>query len=216
MANYSAVFFDMDGTLNDSGPGIMNSVRWAMRKLGHAEPDEETLRKFIGPSLMYSFQTFTGLSEAEAEAATAAYRECYRGGEIFHMTVYDGIRELLADLNRAGVRCAVVTSKPTMMTDLVLDHFDLRKHFSAVASPRPEDISNDKSFLIQKALELLSLRPEEVVMVGDTRFDMRGAKKAGCDSIGVTYGYGTEAELRENGADFLVGSPEEIRRIVGI
>lgn len=216
MANYSAVFFDMDGTLNDSGPGIMNSVRWAMRKMGRAEPDEETLRKFIGPSLMYSFQTFTGLSEAEAEAATAAYRECYRGGEIYNMTVYDGIRELLTDLNRAGVRCAVVTSKPTMMTDLVLDRFDLRKFFSAVASPRPEDISNDKSFLIQKALGLLGLRPEDAVMVGDTRFDILGAKKAGCDSIGVTYGYGTEAELRECGADHLVRCPDEIRTIVGI
>ena len=214
MADYRAVLFDMDGTLNDSGPGIMNSVRFAMRQMGRPEPDEATLRKFIGPSLVYSFQTFTGMTEAEAVEATAAYRECYRGGEIFNLTIYDGNLELLADLNRAGVRCAVVTSKPTMMTDLVLDHFDLRKYFAAVASPQPDDISNDKSFLIQKALD--ELCEGRTTLVGDTKFDMLGAKKAGCDAIGVRYGYGTEEELRASGADFLVDRPAEIRAIVGI
>ena len=216
MANYRAVFFDMDGTLNDSGPGIKNSVRYALQELGYPPLPEQMLRKFIGPSLVYSFQTDVGMTESEARNAAEVYRKYYRGGEIYHMTVYDGNLALLADLNRLGILCAVVTSKPTMMTDLVLDHFNLRKYFSAVASPKPEDVSNDKAFLVQRALRELGLSPREVVMVGDTKYDMLGAKKAGCDAIGVTYGYGTRQELQESGADYLADHPDEIRAIVGI
>ncbi len=216
MANYQAVFFDLDGTINDSGPGIMNSVRFTLEQLGRPPLPEQTLRKFIGPSLVYSFQTYAGMREEEARAAAEVYRSFYRGGEIYHLTIYDGNPELLADLNRAGIPCAVVTSKPTMMTDLVLDHFDLRKYFAFVSSPRPEDISNDKAFLVEKALHALGLSPRAAVMVGDTKYDMLGAKKAGCDAIGVTYGYGTREELLESGADYLVDAPAEIRAIVGI
>ena len=175
MANYQAVFFDLDGTINDSGPGIMNSVRFTLEQLGRPPLPEQTLRKFIGPSLVYSFQTYAGMREEEARAAAEVYRSFYRGGEIYHLTIYDGNPELLADLNRAGIPCAVVTSKPTMMTDLVLDHFDLRKYFAFVSSPRPEDISNDKAFLVEKALHALGVSPRAAVMVGDTKYDMLGA-----------------------------------------
>lgn len=214
MPKYRAVFFDLDGTINDSGPGIMNSVRYALEKMGYPQLPEQTLRRFVGPSLQYSFSTFSGMSEEEALRAVELYRECYLAGQAFNLIVYEGIPELLELLGAHGVRCAVVTSKPQKMAEMVLEHFDLLRYFDCVAGPSPDDGSNQKSVLIGRALSQLDLKSADVVMVGDTRFDIIGAREAGCDSIGVTYGYGTKEELEENGADYLAESASRIGEIV--
>lgn len=213
---YKAVLFDLDGTLNDSGPGIMRSVRYALEKMKYPALEESTLRRFVGPSLVYSFTTFSGMSEEEAWKAVDLYRECYLAGECYNLSVYDGIRELLHDLNDAGIACAVVTSKPQNMSEKILEHFDMMKYLKAVAGPDPDDPSNRKSVLIGRALRALDLSPDEVIMVGDSRYDMIGAKEAHCDCIGVSYGYGTKEELEENEADYIVDSPKEMRPILGI
>ena len=214
MPKYRAVFFDLDGTINDSGPGIMNSARIALEKMGCPPLPEETLRRFVGPSLSYSFQTFAGMTEEEAERAVTLYREYYNGGEIYNLTIYEGMRELLEVLTDSGILCAVVTTKPQAIAERVLEHFGLRGFFACIAGPDPKDGSNQKSVLIRRALRETGLQKEDVVMVGDTRFDIIGACEAGCDSIGVTYGYGTEEELRENGASWLADSPAEIGGIL--
>ena len=213
---YQAVLFDLDGTINDSGPGILNSVRYSLEKLGFPVPEEETLRRFVGPSLVYSFKTYCRLNEEQARKAVEAYRECYLDGECYNLQIYEGIEELLSDLKAAGIRCAVVTSKPQRATERILDHFDMTKYFDTVAGPDPDDPSNRKSVLIGRALDQLGLSPRDVIMVGDSRFDIIGAKEAGCASIGVTYGYGTREELEENGADYLADSGTDIRRILGL
>ena len=212
---YKAVLFDLDGTINDSSPGITNSVRFALDRLGCPPMTEPELRRFVGPSLYFSFTNYAGLDDETAERAIALFRECYGGGELFNLKIYDGMLELLADLPRFGLRAALVTSKPTGMVDRILDHFDTRKYFSVVTAPSPSDHSSDKSVLIRLALERLGLTPDEAIMVGDTRFDILGAVKAGCDSVGVTYGCGTRAELVESGATFLADSPDALRPILG-
>ena len=211
---YRAVLFDLDGTINDSGPGILNSVRYSLRKLGFPVLEDEALSRFVGPSLVYSFKTYCHMDEEQARKAVEAYRECYLAGECYNLRVYDGIPELLSDLKKAGIRCAVVTSKPQKSSERILDHFDMTRYFDAVAGPDPDDPSNKKSVLIKRALDQLSLSPRDVIMVGDSRFDIIGAKEAGCASIGVTYGYGTREELVENGADYLADSCKDIRRIL--
>lgn len=214
MAKYEAVLFDLDGTLTDSGPAIMNSVQYAMRKMGRAPLPEDTLRRTVGPSLLYSFTTYAGMSEEEAWRAVDYYRELYNNGEAYNVTIYDGIPELLERLNAAGIRCAVATSKPLVMSQKILAHFDLMKYFAAVAGPDPDDPSNQKSILIHRALDRLGVNSRDAVMIGDTRFDIIGAKEAGCGFIGVTYGYGTWQELEENGADCLAGSAQELEKIL--
>lgn len=206
----AAVLFDLDGTINDSGPGIMNSVRYSLEKMGKPVPGEETLRRFVGPSLVYSYKTFCGMDEDEAWKAVEIYRECYKAGECYNLFVYDGILELLTELNRSGIRCAVVTSKPQDMSVQILEHFDMTQYFETIIGPDPSDPSNRKSALIKRALDALGLSAQEVVMVGDSRYDIIGAKEAGCASIGVTYGYGTREELVENEADRLADSPQEL------
>ena len=216
MKKYKAVLFDLDGTINDSGPGIMNSCRYAMEKMGHEPLPEETMRRFVGPSLQYSFQTFCGMDEEEAERAIVLYRECYSAGEAYNLTVYDGMSQLLEALGKNGILCAVVTSKPQAMAEKVLEHFDLRRFFACVAGPDPSDGSNQKSVLIELALKELGISSKDAVMVGDTRFDIIGAAQAGCDSIGVTYGYGTVEELKENDATYIVDSAAGIGQITGV
>ena len=216
MPKYKAVLFDLDGTINDSGPGIMNSCRYALEKMGCEQLPEETMRRFVGPSLLYSFQTFCGMSEEEAERAIVLYRECYSAGEAYNLTVYDGMTQLLEALGENGILCAVVTSKPQVMAEKILEHFDLRRYFACVAGPDPSDGSNRKSALIERALKELGIENRDAVMVGDTRFDIIGAAQAGCDSIGVTYGYGTEEELKENGATYLADSTAEIGKVTGV
>ncbi len=211
---WRAVLFDLDGTINDSGPGIMNSVRYALKKMGYPAPEDAVLRKFVGPSLMYSFQTYCQMSEEEARQAVDAYRECYLAGECYNLRVYPGILKLLSDLKQAGIRCAVVTSKPQQTTERILAHMDILRLFDTVAGPDPDDPSNRKSVLIERALRDLELTAADVIMVGDSRYDIIGAKEAGCASAGVLYGYGSLEELRENGADHIVADPQALRSIL--
>ena len=215
MLKYKAVLFDLDGTINDSGPGIMKSVQYALGKMGYPPLPEETLRRFVGPSLQYSFRTFSGMSGEEAERAVALYRECYNNGEAYNLTVYDGMVQLLELLGESGVRCAVVTSKPQIMAGKVLAHSGLLGYFACVIGPDPKDGSNQKSVLIERALRELGLESRDVLMVGDTMYDIIGAAEAGCDSVGVTYGYGTEEELHAHNATYLADSAMEIGRIAG-
>ena len=213
---FKAVLFDLDGTINDSGPGIINSICYSLEKMQLPVPGIETLRKFVGPSLVYSYRTYCGMNDEQAQKAVELYRECYHAGECYNLFLYEGIRELLADLKKAGIRCAVVTSKPQKTSEQILDHFDMTQYFDAIAGPDPDDPSNKKSALILRALKELGLDAKDVVMVGDSRFDIIGAKEAGCASIGVTYGYGTKEELVENGADYLADTPAGIREPVGL
>ena len=98
MRNYDIILFDLDGTLTDSAPGILNSVRYACRKLGLEMPSETTLRKFLGPPLIDSFRQLVGLSDAEADRAVSAFREYFPTKGLFENEVYPGIPALLADL----------------------------------------------------------------------------------------------------------------------
>ena len=191
-------------------------ILYAMEKMGREQLPEETMRRFVGPSLLYSFRTFCGMSEEEAERAIVLYRECYSAGEAYNLTVYDGMWQLLEALGKNGILCAVVTSKPQAMAEKVLEHFDLRRFFACVAGPDPSDGSNRKSVLIERALKELGVSSQDAVMVGDTRFDIIGAAQAGCDSIGVTYGYGTVEELKENDATYIVDSAAGIGQITGV
>ena len=189
------VIFDLDGTLTQSEEGIWNCVRYAARKLGYPEPDVETLRKFIGPPLLFSFQEYMGMTEAEAEQGVVAYRERYLVTGLFENRVYPGIRRLLRMLKQQGCWVGVATGKPQEPAERIIEHFGLRKYIDAVAGPTGKH-GAEKDDLIRRAL------PEkynEGWMVGDRKFDVEGGRTVGLKTLGVGYGYGTEEELREAG-----------------
>ncbi len=210
MEKYNAILFDLDGTIIDSGPGIMKSAQYALTKFGFPEEPEERLRRFVGPSLVDSFMQFYGMSKEDAERATGYYREVYPVQGIFDATLYEGITEVLRELHDAGRKVLLVTSKPHVFAERILEHFGLSEYFDYQTGPELSDHDSRKARLIDKAVDALRLDKKRVLMIGDRHFDMEGAAESGVDSLGVAYGYGSEAELREAGAGCIVRRPQEI------
>lgn len=214
MAKYQYYLFDLDGTLTDSGMGITNSVKHALKKYGIEEQNMETLKKFIGPPLAESFQKYYGFSEEESRRAIGYYREYYQKDGIFENEVYDGIPELLETLKGAGKTLIVATSKPELFAEQILEHFKLAPYFDCIAGASMDESRVDKAEVIAYALKKYGTEAKEgMVMIGDREHDIIGAKKNGLDSIGVLFGYGSREELEKAGADHIVETPGEIAAI---
>lgn len=207
------VFFDLDGTLTDSAPGILNSVRHALGKAGAPIPDAATLNRFIGPPLVESFERFCGFDRAAAERALMDYREYFTAGGMFENRVYDGVVPLLERLAAAKVRCVVATSKPEPFARRILEHFGLADFFAAIHGATMDEARNRKEDVIAWALAH-SGDLGRVVMVGDRANDVEGARLNGLPCIGVLWGYGDAEEL--SGAACLVATPEELARRLGV
>ena len=203
------VLFDLDGTLTQSEDGIWNCAKHAAKKMGFPEPDAETLRKFIGPPLEYSFSTYMGMTKEQATEAVRFYRERYTTVGMYENRVYPGVRVMMRTLWKAGAKLGIVTGKPAYPTGKILEHFGLDKFLTTVVCAT--DGHAEKEHLIRQALPE---DPGEVWMVGDRCFDMEGGKKAGVHTLGVTYGYGSEEELLESGAERLAKIPREISEIL--
>ncbi len=210
---YEAVVFDLDGTISDSAPGIIASVRYALEKMGLPIPADDTLRKFLGPPLADSFIHFCGLTRDQAIEATLFYRERYHAVGWLENRIYPGIRTLLQTLRSAGVRLSIATGKPQDASEKILDHFRLSHLFSSIVGPLPAEYQVSKCALIQKSLEGFHGR---AAMVGDRDLDVMGAQEAGIDSIGVTYGYGNHQEFEKAHADAIVGSVDELYAVLGV
>ena len=203
------VLFDLDGTLTQSEDGIWNCAKHAAKKMGFPEPDAETLRKFIGPPLEYSFSTYMGMTKEQAAEAVRFYRERYTTVGMYENRVYPGVRVMMRTLWKAGAKLGIVTGKPAYPTGKILEHFGLDKFLTTVVCAT--DGHAEKEHLIRQAL------PEdagEVWMVGDRCFDMEGGTKAGVHTLGVIYGYGSEEELLESGSERLAKTPREISEIL--
>jgi phosphoglycolate phosphatase len=190
---YRAVLFDLDGTLTDPIVGIQRSVAYAAERVARPSPDEAALRTWVGPPLRDSF--LRHLTDAAlADAAVVAYRERYATHGMYENEVYPGIPELLAGLRAAGVRLFIATSKIRRPTEGILAHFGLAHFFEAVGAPEPHDTA-DKAEVIASLRAVVGADWETAVMVGDTPYDVIGARANGLACISVTYGYGTREAL---------------------
>ena len=212
---YSAILFDLDGTLTDSAPGIMHGFEYAIKQMGKEIPGREQLRTFVGPPLEDSFGRVLGYSEDDTGKAIAIYRDYYNNmGGALENSVFPGIEELLSRLKQSGKKLAVATSKNEKPTGIVLEHFGLDKYFDVVAASNDTD-RRTKADVIRYALEKLSVTDKsEVIMVGDRHHDISAAKETGVDSVGVLWGYGDRDELEDAGATYVVESKWEIAALV--
>lgn len=212
---YDVILFDLDGTLSDSGPGITNSVKYALDKYGIEVKDRMELFRFIGPPLVDSFMMFYGFSAEKALEITHVYREYYSVKGIFENEVYDGIEELLKKLQQAGKRVIVATSKPELFARKIIDHFGLTEYFEYVAGSNMNETRSYKDEVIAYALESCGITDlSKVLMVGDREHDILGAKKIGTDSLGVLWGYGDREELEKAGADYIAEKPQDVFEII--
>ena len=208
---YKYIFFDLDGTLTDSGKGITNAVRWSLDRMGIPVGDESRLHKVVGPPLEESYHEKYGLSGEDLAQAVSLYRVYYNEmGGAYENEVYTGIPELLASLKAAGKKVILATSKGETGVSKVLAHFDLRKYFDFVATAAPTERNTKTKVLLYALSECGITDLAECVMVGDRENDITAARNVGMDSIGVLYGYGNLEELKEAGATYIAASPEEV------
>lgn len=209
---YKIIFFDLDGTLTDSGEGILKSLEYAFREIGEEVPPLEKLRMFIGPPLVTSFHEYMNFDDEKTELAIKKYRERYVVKGIFENAPYEGIIELLEGLKNKGCRLAVATTKPEHMARTVTDHYDMTKYFETVSGAVGE--GDTKADVIMKACERMNIPGNEikdVLMVGDRKYDIVGAHECNMKCLGVDYGFAPEGEFREYGADYTVHTVEDLK-----
>ena len=212
---YNTILFDLDGTLTDSSPGIINSVIYALNKYGIDATGNPKLKKFLGPPLVDSFKDYFGFSDEKAAEAVTFYREFFSTKGLLENNVYSGITELLDELKKCGKKLIVATSKPEPFTFRILEHFDLMKYFDFVAGSNLDNTRSKKAEVISYALSSCKITDlSDVVMIGDREHDIIGANQIGIDSIGVLYGYGSLQELEAAGATHIAESTEDILKII--
>lgn len=211
----SHVLFDLDGTLTDPRPGLLGAIQYALQRLGRPVPPEETLLWCIGPPLRASFAV---LLESEDDVLLAQaiefYRERYGATGLYENQVYAGIPEALAALRAVQVTLYVATSKPHVFARRIIEHFGLKHHFAGIYGSEFDGRHMDKRDLLRYILEEEGFAPDTVLMVGDRGADMVGARVNGLWAGGVTYGYGSQEELRSAGAQVLFNTPADIVRYV--
>lgn len=213
--HFSHILFDLDGTLTDSQEGITNSIRYALRAFGIEEEDRAKLSRFIGPPLTESFMGQYGLSHAQALAAVEKYREYFRDTGIYENRVYPGIPGLLERLVHAGAQLYLATSKPQVFAERVLAHFSLTPYFRFICGSGLDGSRSDKADVIAFVLESMGLTGRsDLIMVGDRKHDVLGAKKTGLACVGVLYGYGDREELTQAGADYIAQDLPALERIL--
>jgi phosphoglycolate phosphatase len=204
------LFFDLDGTLTDSRPGIISGIQHALRTLGLDVPPDHALLRFIGPPTHDAFREILGTADPELNArAIAIYRERYATTGLFENSVYPGVAEGLTLLAEAGATMFVVTSKPVVFATRIIEHFSLRPYFKQVYGSELSGERSNKGDLISYVLREESLG-NEPWMIGDRLHDIRGAKLNSLRSAGVLWGYGSREELSEAGADAIFSSMSEL------
>ena len=212
---YKICLFDLDGTITDSAPGIVNSVIYALKKFGIEETDREKLLQFIGPPLTESFHRFYGFTEEESWKAVEYYREYYAEKGIFECTVYEGLEDALKKIKESGRKILVATSKPEVYAKRIIEHFGLTKYFDYIAGMELDGGRGTKAQVIEYALETCKIKNrDEVLMIGDREHDVFGAESRGIDCVGVLYGFGSREELEKAGAKYVISRPEDLINIL--
>jgi phosphoglycolate phosphatase len=212
---HGAVFFDLDGTLTDSKLGITRSIQYALIEMGLTAPSAHELHSCIGPPLRGTFADLLRSSDDSLlDRAVSLYRERFGTIGLFENELYPSIPEVLAAVRSLGCHTYVVTSKPVAFAERIVEHFGLSVLLEGVYGSELDGSHTDKGELIARALREEDLPASRVVMVGDRWHDMVGARNCGVYPLGVSYGYGTEEELRNHGAAAIADSPGSIPPLI--
>ncbi|MCF0135893.1 MAG: type I pullulanase [Lachnospiraceae bacterium] len=212
---YDTFLFDLDGTIIDSGEGVTNAVAYALTKMGLEVPERSQLNKFIGPPLIESFREFCSMDPETARKAVDLFREYYPVKGMYECFLYEGIRPVLASLKAAGKRLILATSKPEPQAVAILKYLGVDIYFDFLAGASADTSRNKKEQVVAYALELAGIKDlSRVVMVGDRKYDITGARQNGLETIAVLYGYGSRQELEEFGAAYIIHTPADLLKFV--
>ncbi|TFC93118.1 MULTISPECIES: HAD hydrolase-like protein [Cryobacterium] len=194
---WSAILFDLDGTITDSAPAITSSLARTFAVLGRPVPSVSELLAYVGPPLLAAFREYAGMTPDEAVEAVAVYRADYQNGHLLDTAIFPGVAGVLERIHAAKIPMAVATSKTQHNAIAVLEHFDLARYFAAIVGSTDTETRSSKADIVAEALERLGAAGADLtapVMVGDRRYDAEGAAEHGVPTILVEWGYGSPAE----------------------
>lgn len=211
---YKYVLFDLDGTLTDSAPGIINCIKYACGKMGLLIPSDEVLLSFVGPPLKDMMAKVFSLSDSDSEKMVAFYRERFSTVGLFENSVYPGVTDMLKRVKDQGLKTALATSKPKVFAERICDKFGLVKYLDVLEGSLLSGEKVKKEDVMRSALFALGADREKSIMVGDRSFDIEAAKKLKTDSLAVTYGYAEEGEIRGSCPTYTASTPEEAADII--
>ena len=211
---YKYVLFDLDGTLTDSKEGIINSVAYALKKMGESTEGRLDQHTVVGPPLLTTFEDVYGFSPEKAKKTYAYFQERYSTIGKFENRAFDGIVPMLQAMQAAGIRSFVATSKPQVHAEAICQKFGIAPYVEAIAGPAVGG-TDTKADVMRRILKGLGpIKAGDAVMVGDRRFDILGARELGLPVIYVLYGYGSEAERQEFKPDYTAATVEELRGLL--
>ena len=209
--------FDLDGTLTDTITAIAHFGNTALGAIGLAPVEKDKYKKFVGDGRVLLIHRMLDYYNADTpenyEKVCREYDRCYEADPMYKTDAYEGIREVIDELRGMGVKLAVCSNKPhNVVCDVVKtvfgDKFDIVRGVEDGGKTKPDP---------ESALDIISragVSAEECVFIGDTNVDIRTAKNAGIESIGVLWGFRDEKELRDAGADHIIEHPSEIIKTV--
>lgn len=212
---YSAILFDLDGTISDSAPGITASLGFMFEELGKPVPSQEELLQWVGPPILDSFRDFAGMDAVESQQALAIYRRHYLEHGSRTSPIYPGVANLLRAIHRAGLPLGLATSKPEFPASVILDNGNLTQYFRVISGASIDEIRSAKKDIIGEALtrfRMIGVDVGNVVMVGDRKHDVEGANAHELPTIFVEWGYGSVAE--QEGSIAVVTAAEELGELL--
>ncbi len=214
--DFEFILFDLDGTLTDSGPGILSCLEYALEDQGIPIPERDQMRTYLGPPLVDTFRGVFGMNDQQIAQAIDKYRERYHDIGLFENSVYEGVPVLLAELQGAGLRMATATSKPEYSATRILQHFELDQYFEFIGAAALDGTRDSKSLVIKHTLDNTNTNPtsHNMIMIGDRRHDVYGAREHGIDTIGVLWGYGDADELTSAGVTDLATNTENLKNLL--
>ncbi len=221
---YRFIFWDMDGTIVNTYEGVSKCVQYALEPYGIYIEGEENIRHFIGPPLRESFPKYAGIPQEKVEEVVARFRERYNPIGVFECELFPGVRETMEAFHEAGLVQVLTSSKIEERCRDILNKFNLTEYLDEIVGASPDGRIDSKIEVLNEAFRRLSLsylgdgtadhpgyRKEDTVLIGDTKYDADGARQAGINCIGVSYGFGTREELTERGAVCVYDSLDELR-----
>lgn len=210
MTNYKYLLFDVDGTIIESGPGVENSYQYALDTLGYKVKVKR--KDIIGPPIKQSMMEIYGLSEEDATKGLELYRERYdRIGKKDETFLYDGIDQVLKKCKEKGYFVATATSKPEYFTTFILDNLKVSQYIDFIGAATLDKSRSTKEAVIEYVLDSIGVEDKsQVLLIGDTKFDLIGAETIGIDALAVSYGYGTMDELKSYKSVYIAKDMKEL------
>ncbi len=213
MSKYDIALFDLDGTLSASAQGIKYCIMKTLDIMGKPHPNLSDYSKYIGPPLLHTFENLCKLSKSDAQKAVEIYVKLYDVDGLKQNKLFDGVKEMLEKLRDSGTKIAVCSSKHEEIATEVVKFLGIYEYFDKVCGSTVDGTRKEKEDLIPYALKKLNATGDErVVMIGDTKFDCKGAVHCKVDFIGVTYGYGTLEDMISAGGEIFASTPQELHK----